>query len=44
MTRNVCCDSYRVYDMTYMYYTIVPVLGVQYVRCVSVLHPGTVVH
>ena len=44
MARNVCCDSYRVHNMTYIYYTILPILGAKYVACVSVLFPGTVVH
>jgi len=44
MAHNVCCDSYRVYNVTYIYYTIVPILEVKYVTCVSVLFPVTVVH
>ena len=27
MAHNVCCDSYHVYKMTYIYYTIVLILG-----------------
>jgi len=43
MPQNVCCDLYHVYNVTYIYYTVVPILGVKYVMCVSVLFPGTVV-
>jgi len=28
VARKVCGDSYHVYNMTYIYYTIVPILGV----------------
>ena len=41
MAHNMCCDSYHVYNVTYIYNTIVPILGVKYVTCVSVLFPGT---
>jgi len=41
MAHNVCCDSYRVYNVTYICYTIVPILGVKYVTCVSVPFPGS---
>ena len=46
MAHNVCCDSYLVYKVTYIYYTTVPILGrrVKCVTCVSVLFPGAVVH
>jgi len=44
MAHNLCCDSYHVYNVTYIYNTIVPILGVKYVTCDSVLIPGTVVH
>ena len=44
MAHNVCCDSYRAYNVTDICYTTVPILGVSYVTCVSVLFPGTVVH
>jgi len=27
MAHNVCCDSYHVYKVTYIYYTVVPILG-----------------
>ena len=43
MAHNVCCDSYRVYNITRIYYTIVHYIGVKYVMCVSMLFPGTVV-
>jgi len=29
MAHNVCCDSYQIYNVTYICYTIVPVLGGQ---------------
>ena len=29
MAHNACCDSYHVYNVTYIYYTIVPILGGQ---------------
>ena len=43
MAHNVCCDSYRVYDVTYLLHNCA-YIGVKYVTCVSVLFPGTVVH
>jgi len=43
MAHNVCCDSYRVYNMTYLLHYCT-YIGVEYVTCVSVLFPGTVVH
>ena len=27
MAHNVCCDSYRVHNVSYIYYTIVIILG-----------------
>ena len=38
MVHSVCCDSYRVYNVTCVYYSIVPILGVKYVKCVSVTY------
>jgi len=31
MAHNVCCNSYRVYNVTCIYHTTVPILGVNYV-------------
>jgi len=42
MAHNVCCDSYRVYNVTYLSYYC-NYVGVKYVTCVSMLFPGTVV-
>ena len=36
MTLIVCCDSYRVYKVTYLLYYC-NYIGVKYVTCVSVL-------
>ena len=43
MTHNVYCDSYRVYNVTYLL-QYSAYIGVKYVTCVSVPFPGTIVH
>ena len=41
MAHNVCCDSYHVYNVTYLLQNCTHI-GVKYVTCVSVLFPETV--